>query len=106
MSTKLNAEELAEKMFPSADKDLSFSQPWREAAKHTIRNIAQPIANERDELREALESITAKASIGIPYYACGDNEAACRMADDLGEIEKIAEAVLAKYQKQPNNEHA
>lgn len=102
MSTKLDAHELAQNRFPASKLSSERIIVYASA----IREVAQPIADERDELREALESITAKASIGIPYYAYGDNEAACRMADDLGEIEKIAEAVLAKYQTQANNEHA
>ncbi len=99
MSTKLNERLL--KLATKVRDERTYGSRYAiaDAIESIAREVAQPIADERDELREALEAITAKASIGIPYYAYGDNEAACRMADDLGEIEKIAEAILAKYPK-------
>lgn len=114
MSTKLNADELAEKRSNVLSAEIYMNLPkpvneptaetihrrvgdWKDGYAEAIREVAQPIADERDELREALKAITSKAGIGIPYYACGDNEAACRMADELSDIEKTAEAILAKY---------
>ena len=51
---------------------------------------------ENERLREALEGIGNHANHQIPFYAYGDNEAACDMAFRLHRIIKIAAAVLAK----------
>jgi hypothetical protein len=56
MSNKLNAEELAKKLYPDfVGNDQSVYD--RIVAAHTIREVAQPIANERDELRKSLAEL-------------------------------------------------
>lgn len=64
MSTKLNAEELAAKRYPAYNtgycSDEEFGERMddrhrREGYAAAVREVAQPIADERDALREALE---------------------------------------------------
>jgi len=42
------------------------------------------------QLREMISEIESTANIGIPYYAYGDNEAACEMASALNQIAEMA----------------
>jgi hypothetical protein len=97
MSTKLNAEGLAERRF-KRDKTVSESLgygPYREIAvlpaamesyAAAITEVAQPIANERDELRKALEDMLYYIDEGIPIF-------------DTSTPVKDAERILAKYPK-------
>jgi hypothetical protein len=63
MSTKLNAEELAAKRYPyehTTSDTAAAMQAGRESAyAAAIREVAQPIAEERDEYREALVELVA-----------------------------------------------
>ena len=104
MSTKPNAEELASKRWPDTQAQ---KNTWRGMVKYmvnrgrerkayaaAIREVAQPIADERDELREALEWIR---SHGIPATARDDYRRGYMDArDDMAEH---ARAILAKYPK-------
>jgi len=90
MSTKLNAEELAAKRSQDhTEPDAVIGvTPWqftRLAYAAAIREVAQPIADERDELREALlDLLDDKAQLpGKPRYSAMAN----------------ARAILAKYPK-------
>ena len=109
MIKKLNAEELAAKRYDNGymhmddmGRCFDITRRLRECAATTIREVAQPIADERDEYREALTNLV--------YDIAGEQH-------DFDEISKAfcpivatriqyARAILAKYQKQPNNEHA
>ena len=65
MNANLNAEELAEKLFV---KNISPMTPLgeivfaekRHAAAFAIRKVAQPIADQRDELLAAFEGLVAR----------------------------------------------
>jgi hypothetical protein len=83
MSTKLNAKELAAKRFQIGPATRNY---WtlEDAYEAAIREHSQTIADERDELREALEAI---ADIHISESADGV------------ECKCIARTVLAKYAK-------
>lgn len=62
MSTKLNAEELAAKRWQFQHEEpthVGLIKVYREIAEITIREVAQPIADERDEYRKALDAILA-----------------------------------------------
>ena len=63
MSTKLNAEELAAKRYPLGDSYIHPVAGWtkdvpkeRDGYAAAIREVAQPIADQRDELLEALNA--------------------------------------------------
>jgi len=90
MSTKLNAEELAAKACPDAwivaDQSVIDHSDMRAGYASAIRRVAQPIADERDELREALEDILYYIDEGIPIF-------------DTSTPVKHAERILAKYPK-------
>ena len=87
MSTKLNVEELAENRYP-----VSYDEPsWDDFQKQiayaaAIREVAQPIADERDELLDMLYEAAGYAD------EVTDSEGAADFA-------KRARAVLAKYTK-------
>jgi len=52
----------------------------------------QQLQSEREKtkkLREAIQSIYERAIITIPYYAYGDNEAACELAGQLNHIREL-----------------
>jgi hypothetical protein len=88
MSTKLNADELARKRFPYAipgvmDDMVRLRQINTYAA--AIREVAQPIADERDELRQALKQL---------LMACADGSNASMYIGTSN-----ARAILAKYPK-------
>jgi hypothetical protein len=85
MNTKLNDEELA------AQWPIKFQ---RDAYAAAIRKVAQPIADERDELREALEGLAERID-GYSY----DDDLPTGTASALGRIADDARAVLAKYPK-------
>jgi hypothetical protein len=84
MSTKLNDEELA------AQWPIKFQ---RDAYAAAIRKVAQPIADERDELREALEAILDADSSDDAKG--GD----LWWADAVHPKVDAARAILAKYPK-------
>ena len=91
MSTKLNAEELAAKRYkdehePDAVINVSPFQWVRLGYTTAIREVAQPIADERDELRTVIEDILYWVDEGMPV-------------DDMSTPIKDAERILAKYPK-------
>lgn len=100
MSTKLNAEELAAKRFParSEDGEVEYGPSWREAAKVIIREVAQPIADERDELREALTDLHDVA-IDARAIVAGQQTPIDRSALIILLTERLAatRAILDKY---------
>jgi hypothetical protein len=81
MSTKLDADGMATK---AAGSDYRYTA-WRKGYADAIREVAQPLADERDELREALlDLIDDKAMLpGKPRNMALAN----------------ARAILAKYKK-------
>jgi hypothetical protein len=86
MSNKLNAEELAAKRYPYVVAGVI--DEWERhhhagAYAAAIREVAQPIADERDELREVLGLIASakKRGFGLAY------------------VEGVCSAILAKYPK-------
>lgn len=83
MSTKLNAEELAAQYIPDWSEN-DFTTKRRGFAM-CVEKFAQPIADERDELREALEAIV--------------NQWDWRVSKPSGELFANARAILAKYPK-------
>jgi hypothetical protein len=99
MSNKLNAEELAAKRYSLASAFLNPSlqtvfrsddfdarvECKREGYAAAIREVAQPIADERDELRQALEQL---------LMACADGSNASMYIGTSN-----ARAILAKYPK-------
>jgi hypothetical protein len=84
MSTKLNADELAAKRYPLPDDEPSWDEHQKQLAYYVaIVEVAQPIADERDELREVLKLCLDSSFNGpMPYYA-----------------REKAGAILAKYTK-------
>lgn len=60
MSTKLNAEELAAKRYPEIEDMHELGEHFQDGCKagyfFAIEEVAQPIADQRDELREALSN--------------------------------------------------
>jgi hypothetical protein len=85
MSNKLNVEELAENRYPVPYDEPSWDDFQKQMAyAAAIREVAQPIADERDELREVLEGIMYKRDpLGF-----GDDE-----------TYTAARAILKKYPK-------
>jgi len=47
------------------------------------------------DMEKALQCIVEMSQPGIPYYAYGDNEAACAMANRINEIGDIASSALS-----------
>jgi len=92
MSTKLNAEELAAKRYPEIEGASNIEAHFQDGCKagyfFAIEEIAQPIADERDELRDALEKI---ANIEDKMYG-GD-------WDEIEFAREIARSILAKHPK-------
>ena len=100
MSNKLNAKKLAAKRWPESGPTVGHAivdDSKREAYAEAIREHSQPIADERDEYRGALEKILQSAegeldqnpSLGIDGYRKGET---VRLAISL-------RAILAKYTK-------
>ena len=82
MSTKLNAEELAAKAYPRKlwpEGTLDEVRRQRKGYEKAIREVAQPIADERDELREKLTKTHAL------LQQCCDALAMTDHAEDCGE---------------------
>lgn len=97
MSTKLNAKELAAKRYDEGymhldNKGRAFdiTNRLRECAEATIREVAQPLADERDALREALEAVLPFAEV----HALNKTEGTV-----CNDVTSNARAVLAKYKK-------
>ncbi len=83
MSTKLNAEELADERFPQYTSVLATRRMAIEVYAEAIREVVQPIADERDEMWRALTYMV-------------------RIAEDQGwtdDFLSIPRAILAKYPK-------
>lgn len=102
MSTKLNDAEIAARMFPlhSGNDDAPYD---RVIACRVIREVAQPIADERDELREALTDLHDTA-IDARALVAGQNTPIDRKALIVLLTERLAaaRAILSKYPpKQP-----
>ncbi len=95
MSTKLNAEELAY----DRRVGLLWTRDMERAYAAAVREVAQPIADERDELRDALDKahnamMEARRSIGdLPYRQAGE----CN--DILWSEQKSIAELFAKYPK-------
>ncbi len=87
MSTKLNAEELAAKRYPEIEGASNIEAHFQDGCKagyfFAIEEIAQLIADERDELREVLEEVIAS-------WQDGDFDTASA---------SHVRAILAKYPK-------
>jgi hypothetical protein len=98
--SKLNAEELAANRYPNPtamipQPDGTFLNINHSATAYAaaIREVAQPIADERDKLRKALERALCAYE---QDYSTPDNAAMSGMPEDP---EKIIRAILAKYPK-------
>jgi hypothetical protein len=109
MSTKLNADELARKRFPYAipgvmDDMVRLRQINTYAA--AIREVAQPIADQRDELRALIEramdvlpgTIRWGVAVGKERFMWTEEEAAHAFSDESNLAESMS-AILAKYPK-------
>ena len=98
MSTKLNAEELAAKRYPnSINKKL-----WEPSDIYAtaIREVAQPIADQRNELREALKDASEllwKQGLRPIPTTKGNLDMAMSYANEQGLLLKSIDAILAKY---------
>jgi hypothetical protein len=98
MSTKLNAEELAAKRYkdehePDAVINVSPYQWVRLGYSTAIREVAQPIADERDEALVVLRDI-------VDF--CDDPDGSTKretLAEGLSRMLPSARAILAKYPK-------
>ena len=91
MSTKLNAEELAVKRYPEIEGtniEAHFQDGCKAGYFFAIEEVAQPIADERDELREALEAIIKQWD--TPNW---------KLKESTGAIIGRGRAVLDKYPK-------
>lgn len=106
MSTKLDAHELAQNRFPASKLSSERIIVYASA----IREVAQPIADERDELREALELIASRSTETEPENPgfTGNEDDARHYGYERASwaCGQIARAILAKYQTQANKEHA
>ena len=94
MSTKLNASELAEQRYPDhLEPDAMIGvrpfQLTRLAFKCAVEEVAQPIADERDELREVVE-------LFLKEY----NDVEMYTPIAYFKVVHAAKAILAKYPKQ------
>jgi hypothetical protein len=85
MSTKLNAEELAKRDVLKYVHATAYQVAATEGYITAVEKVAQPIADERDELREALEQL---------LMACADGSNASMYIGTSN-----ARAILAKYRK-------
>lgn len=89
MSTKLNAEELAAQYIPDWSEN-DFTTKRRGFAM-CVEKFAEPIADERDELREALEDVLAGWELMISAYGYDPSK------EPEDSINQRARAILAKY---------
>ncbi|MBK9067306.1 MAG: hypothetical protein IPL76_10565 [Gemmatimonadetes bacterium] len=87
---------MVERLIEAAHEDAHdiqyFGQHYDNASKEATTLLAAlTAARERGErMEEALGEIERKAAHFIPFYAYGDNEAACDMSDRLSEIAALA----------------
>jgi hypothetical protein len=92
MSNKLNAGELAVKRYPEIEGATNIEAHFQDGCKagyfFAIEEVAQPLADERDELREALNAIIAQWD--TPNW---------KLTEPTGAIIANARAILAKYPK-------
>jgi hypothetical protein len=105
MSTKLNAGQLAEKRYPAetswepvrvtADAKsgaiMSLHIIRKDGYAAAIREVAQPIADQRDELLEALR----ESSVWVSEYV--SQMSAYRISDDASECLDKMRAIIYKY---------
>ena len=76
MSTKLNAEELAAKRYPAVPISTVLTIIAADKAEGyaaAIREVAQPIANQRDELLQIVLDIMATPVPDASYHWLSDN---------------------------------
>lgn len=92
MSNKLNAEELAEKRYPAFRFYETYSH--RRGYATAIREVAQPIADQRDELLEALKKLERIYDYYPPEGAVG--VAASRIKERLDEARAVINKVAGK----------
>jgi hypothetical protein len=110
MSNKLNAEELAAKRYPENHGDPEILVQFQEGCRFgyfwAIEEVAQPIADERDELRALIErvmdvlpgAIRWGVAAGKERFMWTEEEAAHAFSHESNLVEK-ARAILAKYPK-------
>lgn len=105
MSHKLNAEELAAKRYPNPtamipQPDGTFLNINHSATAYAaaIREVAQPIADERDELREAIAELH-DAALDAREYIAGKRSPNDTLVINLTDCTAKARAILAKYPK-------
>jgi len=92
MSTKLNADELAARRWPQAHiRRIGYAD--------AIREVAQPIADERDELREALEDAMKIIGMHATESAAKWTSEPQKIADNADRALAPYRAILAKYAK-------
>ena len=105
MSTKLNAEELADDRFHrhySVAEALAYNPGVEMAPRRiatevyaaAIREVAQPIADERDELRAICEAL-----ISAHDWAIANQDSPVSAVINYGHVAHDARAILAKYPK-------
>jgi hypothetical protein len=98
MSNKLNAEELAY----DRRVGLLWTFDMERAYAAAIREVAQPIADERDELREVLKDarkLLWKQGLRPIPTTKGNMDMAMSYANEQGLLLKSIDAILAKYPK-------
>mgnify|MGYP003425299772 FL=1 len=103
MSTKINAEQLANEQYPFPEDEPSWDTHLLQTGyERAIEDVAQPIADERDELRQVLkdasELIWKQGLRPIPATK-GNMDIAMSYANEQGILLKSIDAVLAKYPK-------
>jgi hypothetical protein len=100
MSTKLNAEQLLANRF--SEPYSSYGSGRIDGYVDAIREVAQPIADERDELRQALEKVMAYREGVKPFdFHSIKSQRKRHIAtfDAWIKIEYEIRAILAKYPK-------
>jgi hypothetical protein len=91
MSTKLNADKLAAKLYPLyAGNDQAVYD--RMTAAHTIREVAQPIADELDEAVAALRDLLRVYTMPV-----NDHEEALEVLHESVVVTKRVNAILEKH---------
>jgi hypothetical protein len=105
MSHKLNAEELARKRWPdfvnvygTKNRTTLTKINIRNGYAAAIREVAQPIADERDELREAIAELH-DAALDAREYIAGKRSPNDTLVINLTDCTAKARAILAKYPK-------
>jgi hypothetical protein len=110
MSTKLNAEGLARERYPENHGEPEILVQFQEGCRFgyfwAIEEVAQPIADERDELRALIEramdvlpgTIRWGVAAGKERFMWTEEEAAHAFSDESNLTESMS-AILAKYPK-------